>query len=152
MFGYRKDYARYDIFMFENIITKTLPEESIANILTLIGKSARIQILMVIREEDACVCHLEAALGLRQASISQHLMVMRKAGLVTTRRDGRNIFYRLARPEVVELLESASSITGSDWRRLAALSIRPIRGCGCPQCNPEMDPKLTCGSKIQKNH
>ena len=42
-------------------------------------------------------------LGMRQASISQHLMVLRKAGLVTAHRDGRNIFYQLTHPEVVDV-------------------------------------------------
>lgn len=104
---------------------------------------------MAIREEEACVCHLEAALGLRQASISQHLMVLRNMGLVTTQRAGRNIFYKLSRPELIDLLEMAVEFTGSDLVELRSLSRRPIQDCPCPQCNPDMDPKLTCRPKMQ---
>ncbi len=110
----------------------------------MIGQPARIQILLVLGEQEACVCHLEAALGMRQASISQHLMVLRKAGLVTTQREGRNIFYHLARPEVLQALRQVAGIIGIAPEALQALARRPVPGCCCPQCNPDMDPHLTC--------
>jgi len=123
------------------------PENSIADVsrlLTIIGQPARIQILLAISEQEACVCHLEAALKMRQASISQHLMVLRKAGLVTTYRDSRNIFYCLAQHEVIQLLEEASNLIGIDPSFLSSLKIRPIPNCPCPQCNPGQDPELSC--------
>ena len=66
---------------------------------------------------------MEAVLGMRQASISQHLMVLRKAGLVTTQRDGRNIFYRLAYPEVVEILYQAAQLAGIQPEALQRLRL-----------------------------
>ncbi len=134
----------YNIFVTANISATNLPEEQIAKLLALIGQPARIQILLVIGAQKACVCHLEAVLGMRQASISQHLMVLRKAGLVTTHRIGRNIFYHLCHPEVVDVLLAAAQIAGIRPAALQALTIRPIAGCPCPQCNPDMDPDLTC--------
>jgi DNA-binding transcriptional ArsR family regulator len=134
-----------------NISISDHPEEQISKLLALIGQPARIQILLTIGEQEACVCHLEAASGMRQASISQHLMVLRKAGLVTSQRDGRNIFYRLVHPEVIELLEQAARLTGSDPETLRSLAVRPIQNCPCPQCNPGIDPKLTC-QNIRSNH
>lgn len=70
----------------------------------------RLQILAILRDEEECVCHMEASLGLRQAYISQHLMVLRKAGLVSVRRDGRNVYYRVVVPEVFEIMDTASEI------------------------------------------
>lgn len=141
----------YDIFRFENMIASTAPEDEIAKFLALMGKPARIQILMVIREEAACVCHLEAVLGLRQASISQHLMVLRKAGLVSKSRSGRNVFYQLARPELADLLERAATLTGADLQPLKSLSYRPVAGCSCPQCNLGLDAGMTCRPQKSKN-
>lgn len=66
--------------MTVNILISTHPEEQISKLLSLIGQPARIQILLIIGAQEACVCHLEAVLGMRQASISQHLMVLRKTG------------------------------------------------------------------------
>lgn len=130
--------------MSANILNANILEDQIARLLALIGQPARIQILLILGAQEACVCHLEAVLGMRQASISQHLMVLRKAGLVTTHRDGRNIFYHLCRPEVVDVLQRAALLAGIGPDELHALTVRPIAGCPCPQCNPDMDPDLTC--------
>ena len=129
------------------MIANISPEERLSKLFALIGQPTRIQILFVLGAQEACVCHLEAALGgVRQASISQHLMALRKAGLVTSRRDGRNIFYRLERPEVVAVLEQAAGLTGIRPEDLHALTVRPILNCPCPQCNPDIDPKFTCAN------
>ena len=101
---------------------------------------------MAIAEQEACVCHLEALLGMRQASISQHLSALRKGGLVTTSREGRHIYYRLTRPEVVDVLLQTVKLAGSDPEVLLTLTTRPVPGCNCPQCNPGMDPKLVCST------
>jgi len=127
-----------------NISTPLRAEDQIANILAVIGQPARIQILVILGTEEACVCHLEAVMGMRQASISQHLMLLRKAGLVTTQREGRNIFYHLANPGVNDLLRQAAELAGLDPVELQRLTLRPVPGCCCPHCNPALDPSLAC--------
>jgi ArsR family transcriptional regulator len=106
-----------------------------SRLLALIGQPARIQILFVISEQEACVCHLEAV-----------LMALRKAGLVEASREGRNIFYRLTQPEVMQLLDQAARLGGIRPAALHRLAERPAPGCPCPQCNPGMDPSQTCGN------
>lgn len=125
------------------------PEEQLSRLFTLIGQPARIQILLVIGAQEACVCHLEAVLGLRQASISQHLMVLRKAGLVTSRRVGRNIFYGVTNAEVIAVLRQAAQLAGISPDTFQTLTARPVPGCPCPDCNPGLDPDLTC-NKLKK--
>jgi DNA-binding transcriptional ArsR family regulator len=136
--------SAYNIFVTANISSSQSPEEEISKWLALIGQPARIQILLVIAAQEACVCHLEAVTGMRQASISQHLMVLRKAGLVSPNRAGRNIFYRLTRPEVIQVLQQTAQLAGIAPETLHGLALRPVCGCPCPQCNPGMDPALTC--------
>jgi ArsR family transcriptional regulator len=126
-----------------NVFVPDRPEEQISRYLSLIGQPARIQILLVIGAEEACVCHLEAVLGTRQASISQHLMVLRKAELVTAHRDGRNIFYRLVRPEVLQVIYQIADLLGIKAQHIQQLAVRPISNCPCPQCNPD-DPQRSC--------
>lgn len=120
------------------------PPDLLARTLALIGQPARIQILFALEQSEACVCHLEAVLGMRQASISQHLMLLRDAGLVETRRERRNIFYRITRPELVEILRQAAALAGLDPAALANLPPGPVAGCPCPVCNPGLDPDLSC--------
>jgi len=119
-------------------------EEGISTLFALIGQPARIRILAVISTQKACVCHMEAVLGMRQASISQHLMILRKAGLVTAEREGRNIYYRLARPAVLEMLRQAGEISGGGVEMFEQLARRPVSGCPCPHCNPASDPAISC--------
>lgn len=105
--------------------------ENTAALFKLLSHPSRLAILQVLRDGEECVCHMEAALGLRQAYISQQLMVLRQAGLVIDRREGWNIFYRATRPEVYAVLDAAlGAVAGADT---SAVRTRPQR-CTCPKC------------------
>jgi DNA-binding transcriptional ArsR family regulator len=102
----------------------------------------RLQILAVLRDGEECVCHMEAALGLRQAYISQHLTVLREAGLVSVRRDGWNIYYKVIAPGLFEIVDAAAAIV-TDGERNKGLPGKPRpRGCPCPKCNLEGPTKV----------
>lgn len=96
----------------------------------------RLAILDVLRDGEQCVCHMEAVFGLRQAHISQHLMVMRDAGLVADRRDGWNIFYRVARPEIYEVIDAMNTFSGKPAGSPFKERIPAKRNCPCPKCSP----------------
>jgi DNA-binding transcriptional ArsR family regulator len=127
------------------------PEEQISRFMTLLGQPVRVQILLVISGQEACVCHLETVLGIRQARISQHLMKLRKAGLVNTIRDGRHVYYRLANPEVENLIYQIAALIGTDTAELRNNATRSDRNCTCPRCMPDADPKQVCKPNLQKN-
>jgi ArsR family transcriptional regulator len=76
------------------------------------------------------VCHLEAALGQRQAYISQHLMVLREAGLVQDRREASRVYYRVTEPRLYAVLDAARACTGTTG---PAPDPSPA-GCDCPEC------------------
>lgn len=103
-----------------------------------IGQPARLRILQAIGHEEACVCHLESMLGLRQAYISQHLMALRDHGLVTTRREGKFIFYRLQNPAILGLIEEAANLTGVALPSTAR-TVRKV-DCSCPSCSTLSEP------------
>jgi ArsR family transcriptional regulator len=87
---------------------------------------------------------LEAALGLRQAYISQHLMALRQAGLVTARRDGRNIYYRLANPSLLSFIRQAGEQAGLEPAQMAQARIPALPpDCPCPHCAGEPLPEFT---------
>ena len=113
--------------------------QNISTLLRAISQPARIEILLAIGTGEACVCHLEAAIGQRQAYISQQLMALREAGIVIYRREGRNIFYQLKDPAILELVQQAGKFSGLDERDIpiAGPMILP-QECPCPKCEPEM--------------
>ena len=72
--------------------------------LKALAHEARLLILCLVIEKEKSVTEIEEILSLRQPAISQQLARLRADGLVETRRDGKNIFYSLARPEVLEVI------------------------------------------------
>jgi DNA-binding transcriptional ArsR family regulator len=118
--------------------------EKLANVLRLIGQPARIQILLILAQDSACVCHIEAITGIRQAAISQQLTVLRKADLVRTVREGRHIFYSLTYPEIIADIYGVAEGLKISRESLAAFNAKPVPNCPCPRCNPDMDPALIC--------
>jgi len=99
-----------------------------------ISHPARLGILLTIGEGEACVCHLEAQLGMRQAYLSQHLMALRDAGLLSTERDGRFIYYRLANPAILDLVRNAAKVSGIDENELKKTTGNK-KSCSCPKCS-----------------
>ena len=122
-------------------VTDISPDEKISRIFKAISTPARLQILMSIGKGEACVCHLEALLDMRQAYISQQLMDMRDADLVDTRRDGRYIFYRLTEPDLLNLLIDIGKLFGVPTEEMERLlNTEPLPQCCCPDCIAQLNP------------
>lgn len=100
---------------------------------------ARIAILEALRDGEQCVCHLEACLSCRQAYLSQQLAVLRKAGLIADRRDGLNMFYHVAQPDVLALIDVARMMVGETPLDDAGIA-RPV-DCPCPKCAKDVAPR-----------
>ena len=76
-----------------------------AQLYSLFSHPARLQILDELRRDEACVCHLQAVLERPQAYVSQQLRVLREAGVVTDRKDGLLVYYRLNDSRMTRLLK-----------------------------------------------
>jgi DNA-binding transcriptional ArsR family regulator len=74
--------------------------------LKALAHESRLVILCLLIDGSKTVGELEQLLGLRQAAVSQQLARLRADDLVQARRDGKNIYYSIARPEVVEIIGS----------------------------------------------
>jgi DNA-binding transcriptional ArsR family regulator len=70
---------------------------------------------------DRAVCDLTSELDMSQAAVSQHLRVLREAGLVTARRDGRHRYYQLRPAGLTELHDWLDELERFWQERLAAL-------------------------------
>jgi ArsR family transcriptional regulator len=111
--------------------------EQIAAPLAAIAIPQRIAILLLIGKGEACVCHLEASLGWRQAYISQHLMALRKADILQDRRAGRYIFYRLKDTSILDLIIASAHLSGLSAESISTLINTQMNpSCECPQCSP----------------
>jgi DNA-binding transcriptional ArsR family regulator len=111
------------------IMVNMTPIDQLAALFQAMGQPARLQILLALSNGEACVCHLEALFGWRQAYLSQHLMSLREAGLVVDRRESRFIYYRLADLRLVDMLKEMAAMQGVSLPVL----IVP-EDCDCPSC------------------
>ena len=95
-----------------------------------LGHPVRLAILDMLRRGEACVCHMEVTLNKRQPYISQQLMVLRDAELVSARKEGMKVFYSLKDPAVLDVLERTLGPIPPD---------EPVglTGCPCAICGTE---------------
>ena len=68
----------------------------ILNITKALSDENRVRALMMLAGGELCVCQIIKMLGLAPSTVSKHMSILRQAGLVETRKEGRWIYYRLA--------------------------------------------------------
>ncbi len=88
--------------MIKALLTDKSIFEMQAEICKTLTNPKRIEILNVLKNEEKTVSELVSALGASKANVSQHLAVMRHKGILTTRREGVNIYYRVVNPKVID--------------------------------------------------
>jgi rhodanese-related sulfurtransferase/DNA-binding transcriptional ArsR family regulator len=102
---------------------KTALFDEFARAAKALASGRRMELLDVLANGERTVEALASEVGLSVANTSQHLQVLRQAGLVATRRQGTSIHYRLAGPEVFELWRALRTLARSrlaEVERLAA--------------------------------
>ena len=118
--------------MAHQVVGPGADEEILASRLRALSEPNRLQIVILLRASERCVCEIESALSLSQSLVSNHLRVLRQAGLVVARRDdgdARWIYYRLNREAVDDLHTRLSWLLD-----LSELDPNPI------SCTPEGRP------------
>ena len=114
--------------------------ETQSEFLKALSHPTRLAILDILRDSEQCVCHMEATLSLRQAYISQQLMILKEAGLIESRRDGLNLYYRVIKPEIFKVLDTLNTFTGITPK--LPKHKHANAECPCPKCNTKMDKTL----------
>jgi len=112
------------------------PYREQASLIKAMAHPTRLYILDILSRGEACVCHLTTILEHRQPNISQHLMVLREAGLVRDRRDGVVIYYRLTddrTAQIIALTREMLRSRGVDVE-FQVIPPSPVKGCPCPRC------------------
>jgi DNA-binding transcriptional ArsR family regulator len=76
------------------------------DVLKAIANGARLLLVCQLAGGEKSVGELQAAVGLSQSSVSQHLALLREHHVVSPRREGQSVYYRLASPEVAALIKT----------------------------------------------
>jgi ArsR family transcriptional regulator len=113
-------------------------------LLKALADGTRLRILGLLATGEVCVCHIHESLRISQPKASRHLAYLRRAGLVTTRRDGLWVHYRLASPDepVVATIQRAVTHALGHVNSVRKDTERLQRETGC--CLPEMAGAPSC--------
>lgn len=95
-----------------------------ARICRVLADAKRLRLLSALREGERSVGELAGTLGISYPNASQHLSMMRDAGVLATRREGTTVFYRLAYPRIVEACDIVHDILHAQLADAAALAGR----------------------------
>jgi len=107
-----------------------------AQLFRALSHPARLRILDILAQQEACVCHLTAILGQQQPYVSRHLATLREAGLVVDRREGTLIYYRLADEHLVKLLDEGKGLLADmaiEDLVYAPVPHEVLDNCSCPR-------------------
>jgi rhodanese-related sulfurtransferase len=96
-----------------NRAAKTALFDAFARAAKALASGRRIELLDVLANGERTVEALAGEVGLSVANTSQHLQILRQAGLVSSRREGTSVHYRLAAPEVFELWRTLRTLAAS---------------------------------------
>lgn len=91
-----------------------------AELFHALSDEARLEIIKILLDGEHCVCDLQAHLDVAQSRLSYHLKVLKDAGVVTDRREGRWSYYTLDRDAIVEAEGLLAALRPASGRRLAA--------------------------------
>src|SRR5439155_11635730 len=102
----------------------------VALLFRALADHTRLRLLNLMGDDEVCVCFLVEALDVTQPKICRHLAYLRRAGIVTARREGKWMHYRLEKPKDPHALAILSAVDVSfkcnprmqmDWTKLARL-------------------------------
>jgi ArsR family transcriptional regulator len=83
-----------------SLVNAGMPDEDklydLAELFKVFGDSTRIRILYALFESDICVCDLAETLQMTQSAVSHQLKILKQSKLVSSRREGKSVFYFLA--------------------------------------------------------
>ncbi len=92
-----------------------------ADILKSLAHPVRVLIVDALTGGDRCVCELNALADIDQSGLSRHLAILKKAGILSDRREGLKIFYRLETPCILKAFSCAVEVVKNHANRQSRL-------------------------------
>ena len=99
-----------------------------------LGDATRLRLLNLIGEQELCVCYFVEVLGVPQPKISRHLAYLRNAGIVSARREGKWMHYRIVMPPHIGAAQVLRQTLDSlkDEKAMQSDRARLVKACCSP--------------------
>ncbi len=104
MSGTRKVNSHMEVFRLQAELCKCMSDPK------------RLYIIHELREGERSVHELAALLGMKQSNTSQHLAVLRKAGIITPRKEGSTAYYKLVNPKIAKACDLVREVIAEQLR------------------------------------
>lgn len=111
--------------------------QSISILFKALGEPIRLKIVKLLSYQELCVCELEAVLNISQPRVSQHLKVLKRAGIVKERKERQKSYYSLDETIRAGRIELFTAYMMKKLGELAALSDEFVR-LGELECNEKV--------------
>ncbi len=109
-----------------------IPLDELAGIASALGEPKRLVALAMLERGELCLCDLTDALALSPSTVSNHMAILKRAGLVESRKDGRWAHFRLADPD-----PSTATAQAIRWAlEHLPKSVIPSCACSAKECCP----------------
>jgi len=95
-----------------------------ADVLKTLSNPRRLEMIHLLADGPCEVSRLAGEMGISQPNVSQHLALMRSAGIVEAERDGREVRYRLSDPEIIVACETMRGVLVRRLSRISAVASR----------------------------
>jgi len=92
-----------------------------AELLKTLGHPVRIKILHMLSQGELCVCNMIEEIDIEQSNLSQHLGILKKQGMIDSRKDGQRVIYWIAYPSIINLLKAAEQTLSEQIGRSQSL-------------------------------
>ena len=87
--------------------------DRVSSLCSVLSNPLRLRLLWALRDGECCVCELQTAVDAPQSTVASHLRQLTDAGLVTTRKEGKWSYYRVADERIFELVDRAADLADS---------------------------------------
>jgi ArsR family transcriptional regulator len=85
-------------------------QKQVAKVLKILGDPNRIRIISLLREGELCQCEVIPFIGQSQPTVSRHLNILERNGILLRRKEGTKTFYKIADEKVLSILDFAKSL------------------------------------------
>ncbi len=88
-----------------------------ANLLSALGHANRLRILEFLKDGEKCNCDIYPQLNLEQSNLSRHMKILQEAGIVSARKKGLRVYYKVTDERIFQILDIVTEIVKSNLKR-----------------------------------
>ena len=92
-----------------------------AEVLKALAHPLRLAVVQYLAKEEKCVCEIVDYVGTSQSNISKHLSIMKKVGILSDRKEGLSVYYRLNMPCALNFFQCVQDIIDADLAERSAV-------------------------------